>query len=152
MSVIVIVPSGVFTVLELERTSEYYRVKGRGLSRELGCFLVVGGASTLLQFLLLVLFHEIFAVPPVMASACAFALSAVANYWLNYHWTFASGAAHLTTAPKFVITALLGLTINTVTFALALRLLPHYFLAQVVAVGVTVVVNFAIHKLWIYRS
>lgn len=152
MGVIATLWSGVSKMLELDQTSDCYRAKGRGLSRELGCFLVVGGASTLLQFLLLIMFCEIFAVPPVAASAISFALSAIANYWLNYHWTFASGAAHLSTAPKFFLTALLGLAINTATFALALRVLPHYSLAQVIAVGVTVVVNFSIHKLWIYRT
>lgn len=113
-------------------------------------FALVGGAATLLQFLLLLLFVEILAQDPVAASAGAFALSAGFNYWLNYHFTFASRRSHSQTLPKFALVAAFGLALNTSSFA-ALTLTLHYLPAQVLATGVTLACNFALHQLWIYR-
>lgn len=120
------------------------------LRRRFVRFACVGGAATLLQFLLLALFVELLAVNAVLASASAFAMSAAFNYWLNYHFTFTSRASHWRTLPKFVLVALIGLAINTASFALLL-IAFHYLPAQCIATGVTLVCNFALHQYWIYR-
>jgi len=113
-------------------------------------FAFVGGAATLLQFLLLALFVELLSLNAVLASAAAFAISAVFNYWLNYRFTFASRASHWRTLPKFALVALIGLGINTASFALLL-IAFHYLPAQCIATLVTLVCNFALHQYWIYR-
>lgn len=113
-------------------------------------FAMVGGAATLLQFALLLLFVELLSLDAVAASASAFALSAAGNYWLNYHFTFASRRAHSQTLPRFALVALCGLAINTSSFA-ALSLALHYLPAQVIATGVTLLCNFVLHQFWIYR-
>lgn len=115
-------------------------------------FVIVGGSATLLQYLLLVLFVELHLLTPVLASPLAFGLSAIANYLLNYHFTFASRAAHTSTLPKFIAVASLGLIINSVSFAIFLSLVPHYLAAQIIATVLTLGVNFLLHKFWIYRS
>jgi len=113
-------------------------------------FAVVGGGATLLQYLLLVLLVEGLHAAPVAASAAAFSLSALANYWLNYRFTFASRRRHRQTLPRFALVALLGLAINTASFAALLPLLP-YLAAQVIATAVTLIANFTLHHYWIYR-
>ncbi|WP_346838101.1 GtrA family protein [Microbulbifer sp. SAOS-129_SWC] len=113
-------------------------------------FALVGGGATLLQYLLLVLLVEALHAPEVAASAAAFSLSALANYWLNYHFTFASQRLHRQALPRFALVALTGLAVNTACFAALLPLLP-YLAAQVVATAVTLVGNFALQHLWIYR-
>lgn len=120
------------------------------LRQRLVRFLLVGGSATLLQFLLLALLVEWLSVYPVFASAAAYSLSAMFNYWLNYHFTFTSRSRHWRTLPKFVLVALIGLTVNTGCFAL-LAIFFHYIPAQVVATGVTLVNNFILHQYWIYR-
>jgi len=114
-------------------------------------FLVVGGMATGIQFLLLALFVELGLLSEVVASGTAYFLSAIANYLANYHLTFASKRPHRETLPRFAITAALGLTINTLVFALAFLALPYYLVAQVIATGVTLMCNFLLHKFWIYR-
>jgi putative flippase GtrA len=114
-------------------------------------FALVGALATALQFALLLAMVEILAVAEVPASALAFSLSAMANYWLNYHFTFASQQQHQHTLPKFLLVAALGLGINTSSFSILLSGF-HYMVAQAGATLVTLACNFLLHKLWIYRS
>lgn len=114
-------------------------------------FLIIGGGATALQFLLLGVLVELKLLPEVFASATAYALSAIFNYLANYHLTFASRSRHRDTLPKFVLTATLGLGINTIIFAAAFFAFGYYLLAQVIATAVTLVINFLLHKFWIYR-
>ncbi len=113
-------------------------------------FLLVGGMATAIQFLLLALFVELRLLPEVAASATAYGFAAAANYLANYYLTFNSRRSHWQTLPRFLITATLGLGINTLVFAAAFHLLGYYLIAQVIATGVTLVVNFLLHKFWIY--
>ncbi len=115
-------------------------------------FAGVGGAATLLQFALLAAFIETGLANPIISSALSYGLSAIFNYLANYHLTFASRASHKQTFPKFALTACLGLSISTGIFALALSLLDNYLVAQCIATALTLIINFAIHKFWIYRS
>lgn len=115
-------------------------------------FLVVGGAATGIQFLLLTLLIELDKTTEVLASALAYVLAATFNYLANYHLTFASKQAHRDTLPKFIITATLGLGINTLIFAIVFFLTAYYLIAQIFATGCTLIINFLLHKFWIYRN
>lgn len=115
-------------------------------------FLLVGGSSTLIQFILLVGFIELFLMSKVYASAVSYALSAVYNYLLNYHFTFSSDQQHRETAPKYILAVGLGLSINTAVFYGLLLLLPHYLFAQIGATLTALAVNFLVQKYWIFRS
>ncbi len=126
-------------------------------------FVVIGGAATLLQFFLLVRFVEIFGLAPVIASAASYAVSAIFNYLANYYLTFASTTSHKQTLPKFIVTAVLGLALSTSLFAMFLYILEShlllgtklletaYLIAQLFATLITLVINFLMHKFWIYR-
>ncbi len=115
-------------------------------------FTGVGGLSTLLQFGLLAAFIETGLATPVFSSALSYGLSAVFNYLANYHLTFASRSNHSKTFPKFALTACIGMSISTGIFAAMSLLTSHYLIAQAVATGITLIINFAIHKFWIYRN
>jgi putative flippase GtrA len=115
-------------------------------------FAGVGGAATLLQFILLALLVEFQLLPGVAASGVSYALAAVFSYYANYYLTFASNSNHSDTLPKFVATVILGLCVSTALFAIFLWLINQYLIAQCLASGITLVLNFSIHKLWIYRN
>ena len=114
-------------------------------------FVGIGGLSTLLQFLLLILMVELQLLPELIASPVSYLLSSIFNYFANYHITFTSKKSHAETLPKFIAAVALGLTSNTLLFALFLWLLDNYLVAQFLATGITVFLNFMVHKLWIYR-
>lgn len=120
------------------------------LRQRLVRFAAVGGSATLLQFFLLLLFVELLQLEKVVASAATFAISAGFNYWFNYHFTFASELSHLRTLPKFALVALIGLAVNTGSFATLLVAL-HYLPAQLIATSITLLCNFTLHQFWIYR-
>ncbi|HWV14375.1 MAG TPA: GtrA family protein [Cellvibrio sp.] len=115
-------------------------------------FLGIGGLSTLLQFALLALLVEFNLAPEVIASALSYFLSSIFNYLANYYLTFSSNSSHSKTLPKFAVTVGLGLTVSTLLFAVFFKLLGNYLLAQVLATGITLCLNFLAHKLWIYKG
>lgn len=127
-------------------------------------FVVIGGAATLLQFLFLGLFVEVFGLAPTVASASSYCCSAIFNYLANYYFTFASNSSHKQTLPKFVVTVALGMALSTTLFAIFHYLLMNflladtillnsaYLIAQLFATLLTLIVNFLMHKFWIYRS
>lgn len=126
-------------------------------------FAIIGGAATLLQFFLLGLFVEAFEWAPVTASAVSYAVSAIFNYLANYYLTFASASSHKQTLPKFIVTVAIGLGLNTALFSFFLFSLNNYLLigtnllaaayliAQLFATLLTLIVNYLMHKFWIYR-
>ena len=129
--------------------------------KRLALFASIGGISTLLQFLLLALFIEADLTSEVVASALGYALSAGFNYWANYHYTFKSNASHWQTLPKFALAVVIGLSVNTLAFSLFLHVFTQYLslpwvkpylVAQCLATGITLIVNFMVHKFWIYRT
>ena len=124
-------------------------------------FIGVGGISTLIQFLLLILFVEFRLLPEVIASAAGYVLAAFFSYWANYHFTFASKQSHWKAFPKFALTVAVGLSSNTLVFAVLFYAFTHlwqppliepYLVAQVLATGFTLVVNFLMHQFWIYKE
>lgn len=124
-------------------------------------FIGIGGLSTLLQFALLALLVETGLLSEVPASAAGYLLSSFFNYWANYRYTFKSQQSHWQAFPKFAMAVALGLSINTLLFALFFHLFSQswplpwvapYWPAQVLATGLTVIVNFIVHKCWIYRN
>ena len=115
-------------------------------------FLVVGGSSTLLQIGLLTLFIETGLLQPVFASALSYILSSIYNYFLNYYLTFVNTKSHLETFPKFVLVAATGVGINTLVFAMVFHLSHFYLFAQCIAVTVTLLLNYSLHKYWIYQE
>jgi len=126
-------------------------------------FVFIGGAATLLQFFLLWLFIEMGWLAPAVASAASYACSSIFNYLANFYFTFTSKQSHSHTLPKFVVTAGVGVALNTALFTFFLFLLNNYLLtgtnllkaayliAQLFATLLTLIVNYLMHKFWIYR-
>lgn len=124
-------------------------------------FVGIGGISSLIQFLLLIIFVETQLLSEVAGSAAGYLLSSLFNYWANYHFTFKSNRSHRQAFPRFVVAVGIGLSCNTLLFASFLwffdKYLPilwfeNYLAAQCLATGLTVFINFAIQKIWIYRN
>ncbi len=127
-------------------------------------FVFIGGAATLLQFFLLGLFVEFGGLIPVVASAISYVSSATFNYAANYYLTFASQTSHRQTLPKFIVTICIGLAFSTSVFAIFLHFLEKhilhnshllqsaYLIAQLFATLLTLILNFVMHKFWIYKK
>jgi len=118
-----------------------------------GRFIGVGAVATGAQYLVLVILVEAFHMDPVLSSAIGFITSSCLNYYLNYTYTYNSTLPHSKAVPKFFITVLAGLVINTgCMFIMVSKMHLYYIVAQIVATGITLLWNFSIHSLWSFKK
>jgi len=116
-------------------------------------FLVVGGAATLIQYVLLVGLVELTVINVVILSGVSYAVSAVFNYLVNYYFTFKSVASHRVATIKFLLVAGCGLLLNTFAVYVMVEIQNmHYLVSQVLATTVVLLWNFSIHKYWTYNT
>lgn len=88
----------------------------RGLDlREYIRFMVSGAAAIGAYLLLFEVFRRGLAVPLWAATGAAYGLATCLNYWLNYHWSFASKETHRSAFLKYGVIALTSVTLNAVT-------------------------------------
>ena len=120
--------------------------------RTLISFVMVGGFATGVHYALMSLLIWLVDCPLVLASGIGFAVSAVANYALNARLTFRSRESHAKTLPRFVVTALLGLVINTVLLAFLASLGMHPAPAQLLTTLGVLLWNYTINALWTFKN
>lgn len=112
-----------------------------------------GGIGTLCHYLILVLLAGVFAVPPALASVAGALVGAGVNYLLNYHFTFASDAAHAVTLPRFLVVAGVSATLNGAGMWFATtRLHLYYLVAQLGCTAVVLVIGYLLNSVWTFRS
>lgn len=116
-------------------------------------FITIGAFSTLLHFLILFLLTLKPLVSPPLASAVGYLVSSVANYYLNYRFTFQHTGAHSTTILKFYIMVFIGLLINSLTFkSISLFFDAHPVIIQVPTTAIVLGWNFTVSHLWTYKN
>jgi putative flippase GtrA len=116
-------------------------------------FLVVGATATSVQYLLLAAFIDGLGIWPAAASALSYALAVCVNYELSRRFTFYGRTASWREFVRFGAASLLGLAVNTAVFEAGLRAgLPHYLVAQVLATGAAMLVNFTVYRYWAFRD
>ena len=120
--------------------------------RSLISFVLVGGFATGVHYALMALLIWLVDCPLVLASAIGFAVSAVANYLLNARLTFRSKESHAKTLPRFIVTALLGLAINSLLLAFLVSLGMHPALAQLLTTLGVMLWNYTINALWTFKN
>jgi putative flippase GtrA len=109
----------------------------------------VGLVATAIQYLILAIGVEAFGWGPVVGSGAGFVLSSIANYALNYRFTFRSSRAHASAMWRFVVVALGGLLLNVALMALFVdRWRIPYMPAQVLVTAITLVWNFTGSAFW----
>ncbi|MGA7748716.1 MAG: GtrA family protein, partial [Gallionella sp.] len=89
---------------------------------------------------------------PVLASSVGFVVSAFANYFLNYHYTFCSKVRHGPALIKFMALASVGLVLNSVIMQVLTISGLHYLIAQLGATAAVLLWNFAGNSLWTFRT
>lgn len=76
---------------------------------------------------------------------------ALTNYFLNYHFTFASDKRHREALPRFMAMAAVGIAMNGLIVEALTLYEVNYLVAQVVATLVILGINFMVSRLWIFR-
>jgi putative flippase GtrA len=112
-------------------------------------FVIVGGIATLVQYLTLIGSVERWHWNAVVASSLGYFLSAIANYLLNYYFTFRSDNRHRVAAARFALVAAAGLMLNALLMELlAEKLRLPYVVAQILATAGTLSWNYWANSKW----
>ena len=114
-------------------------------------FSLVGVASTLTTFVVLVLLVELLHWQASLASVAGYLAGAGLNYVLNYRFTFGSTQRHQVAVPRFLAIMGVGLALNAGIMHVAVhRLNIHYLLAQAIAVAIVLAWSFAMNRRWAF--
>jgi len=112
-------------------------------------FLIVGGIATLIQYIVLIGTVERWHWNAVLASSLGYFMSAIANYLLNYYFTFRSNNRHGFAVTRFAIVAAAGFVLNALLMELlAVKLHIPYVVSQVLATVGTLSWNFWANSRW----
>lgn len=115
-------------------------------------FAAVGLTGTLIQYAMLWLGVELLGIPAAVASAVGYLFGSVANYLLNYFFTFRSSKSHAEAASKYYSVIAVGWCINTGLMTVLVHGYGwNYWLAQLLATGVGLLWNFAGSRWWAFR-
>lgn len=82
---------------------------------------VIGGLSTAIQHVILIVLVQLVGIGAVLASAVGDALSSVLSYTLNYRYTFRSRRAHHQALPRFALISMTGLAFNARCMAIGVH-------------------------------
>ncbi|MBL8419785.1 MAG: GtrA family protein [Dechloromonas sp.] len=116
-------------------------------------FAGVGVVAMAIQYSILIALVHQASVRAPYASSVGFLLSAFANYFLNYRFTFRSDQPHAPAIAKFFSVAAVGLVLNHAVMAIATDWFAfHYLLAQIVATVLVLLWNFSVSRLWTFRA
>jgi putative flippase GtrA len=123
----------------------------RAFGAQFSKFALAGGAGTAAHYLVLLALVSLAGMPPGRAAFAGAVVGACVVYLLNRRFTFASKRSHAATLPRFALVAALGAVLNGAVVGLLSAAGVYFLLAQVVATGVILVINFIVSKLWIFR-
>ena len=116
-------------------------------------FSIVGTTAACVYFLLLFVMVEWLAIPVLVATAVAYPIVVIENYWLHHLWTFKSEEAHSLVFPRFLAQNVVGFIINwSVMYAAVHMLALNYLVGQVIALGAIVIWNFVSGSLWVFKA
>ena len=114
-------------------------------------YCTAGGFSTMIHYMVFLLAIKTLLWPAWQATFAGATIGALTAYMLNYHFTFSSKMAHRRILPKFLITAGLGVIMQTLIVAvLSHHWHLHYMFAQIIATGFGLIMTFIINRIWTF--
>jgi putative flippase GtrA len=123
----------------------------RSIGAQFTRFAMAGGAGTAAHYLVLIALVSLAGTAPGRAAFAGAAVGACVIYLLNRRYTFASSRSHAQALPRFALMAAFGAVLNGVLVGLLSSAGMYFLLAQVLATGLILVINFIVSKLWIFR-
>lgn len=139
----------------MERLRAHVRnVSERPMIRQFVKFSIVGVSNTVVDFGTYVALTRLGKVHFIGANVVAFLLAATWSYIWNRKWTFRSADARIRQQyVKFLIVAGVGLGLTTgILYALVTYVGMMDIPAKVIAIGVVLIWNFLINRLWTFRD
>ncbi len=119
----------------------------------LGKFSMVGLSGILVNQGMLILLHQLFDVNIKYAGIIAIELSIISNFMLNNFWTWQKGLSDgfCLRFLKYHLVTLFSGGFNYGTLLLLTSLNIHYFIANLIGIGIGMVINFIINHNWTFK-
>ena len=116
-------------------------------------FSLVGVLNTTIHYGVFYTLYEFLGLYYILASGLGFCLAVTNSYICNKYWTFKSRGADVGREfVKFFIVNIVSLSINLACMAILVELFDlHPPVAQVVTIGITLIVNFTGNKFWTFK-
>lgn len=121
---------------------------------ELFRFAFSGGASFVVEFIVLTLLVELLHAPVLVATGIAFLVSVVVNYWLCVKWVF-TGAKDGGAGVKatFLLTSGMGFALNELfMWLLNIVLGIHYMIAKIISTLLVMIWNYFTKRMVLKRK
>jgi len=117
-------------------------------------FAVTGCLNTLVDYVVFTLLSVVLTVAVVPAQAAGYACGMLCSYTINRSWTFSSKSKFFSsTLLRFLIANGLVLLLSLGLIYLAHDVMGiHKLLAKLLVTGFTVVVNFILSRLWVFKK
>jgi putative flippase GtrA len=147
-------------VLIFENISSVYYSKPKEFRRFVK-FAIVGAFGAIIDFTLLNIFRGVLGWDLWWANTASVTVAIVSNFTWNRLWTFPESRTRKkrTQLPKFFLVNIIGLLNNNfIGVGVDAWIAPvlgepwSYNLAKAIAIGVVLLWNFAVNRLWTYRG
>ena len=125
------------------------------LSKEFAKFLVVGGISTVINYLTFYLTYQFGQLHYLLASALGYVIGLSIGYVLNHHWTFNNQSAHHTRTAELLKYGLVygsSLLLSLICLAGLVRSGIPTVVANVLVIGLSTITNFFGLRLFVFKA
>ena len=114
-------------------------------------FILVGGATTSCQYVVLTLLVELLHIKADLASSIGYGVGAAVSYVMNRFWTFKSDLSHAQSLPRFIVMIGIGLLLSFVMMHVLVDIAGiYYLLAQVLTTGIVMLSNYMLAASWVF--
>ncbi|EOP62291.1 MULTISPECIES: GtrA family protein [Bacillus] len=115
-------------------------------------FGLVGIFNTLITIISYIILVK-FGMNYLIANIISYLIGVANSYYWNKNWVFRSNGKNLSIFLKFLIVNLIVLAFNTFSlFILVDKLLYNEFIAQIFAIGIGMMINFFLNKIWTFNQ
>lgn len=117
-------------------------------------FGLVGGVAFVIDFVLLLLFTEVFEIHYIISAAFSFIISTVFNYLASMRWVFKSKykSNRMKELKIFIALSISGLIINEIFMMLFVEKLGiHYMATKIIVTIIVMVWNFVTRKIFLEK-
>jgi putative flippase GtrA len=116
-------------------------------------YFVSGSVAVIIHFSILTVLVEIYSANPTLSTSLGFCVGTIFNYLLQYHWTYSASGDHRKVFLIYISVTLSMLCMNALLFWIQVELIGvHYLLAQIMATGVVMLLNYVINTKFTFST
>lgn len=120
--------------------------------KEIITFIFIGGITTIINFMLLALFYEIFKINPIISNIISYLIATIISYFANAIVTFKhsikNSKKELNNLLKYCIMKLLFLVLDTICLSILLKVKLNLYFSKLILTIIFTIGSYSISR-WI---